>query len=298
MFETPVLLEKKEKFGCDVEILLKIIRHGDRDPKTNMLTDYGREETALRARESKLQGQNFDVIHAIGSTVGPYDEKGMGRAEATADIYAGEIAGDKSFNTRKSEALAFDKRKRPAPYNHHNVYNSFLPENFDALSPEQKAKAGVEAQGRLVEYVLTLNTLEALQFKEEEAGTIAYLIKHYQDVSHRLKSGKKALVPAGIHGPYMEYFLQEALIRKDGEGKKIRGFKKLSEIGGQHNVSEAFTVKIKTDKEGNGESLIITFDNPNRPQTQMELDSKVVADLAEKFEKLHPEMRGLREKKK
>lgn len=285
----PESIEKS--WGKNVEIILKIIRHGDRDPNTNMLTDFGIDETKSRANESGLNKNDFDVVHAIGSTVGPYDKNGMGRAEATAHIYAKEIAGDENFNTRKTEVLAYDKLKSKVPYDHKAVYNSFLPKNFADLSPKEKAKAGVEAQGKLVDFVLALDTPEAEKYKEEGAGSVAYIIKHYQKAAHRLESGKKDLVPAGMHGTFMEFLFQKALIRKDVEGKEIKGFNDLSEIGGQHNVSEAFTIKIKTDQDGNDEPLVITFDNTNRPAfTKLFLDQSVTDELSKKYKELHPEI--------
>jgi hypothetical protein len=286
----------EKSYGKNIELLLKIVRHGDRDPKTNMLTDYGRSETKVNANESGLNNDDFDIIHAVGSTVGPFDEKGMGRAEATAHIYAGEVAGKEDFNTRKTEVLAYDNLVNKVPYDHRAVYNSFLPENFNDLSSEEKGKAGIEAQGKLVDFVLALDTPEAREYKEEGAGSMAYLIKHYQDVAHRLGSGKKAFVPAGVHGTFMEFLFQKALIRKDADGNEIKGFNNLSEIGGQHNTSEAFSVKINTDQNGVNEPVTLIFDNPNRPASEMILDQDIVNELAKKYEELHPEIRGLRKK--
>lgn len=289
----PESMEKS--WGKDVEILLKIIRHGDRDPSTNMLTDFGVEETARKARESSLEADDFDVMRAMGSTVGPYDKNDRGRAEATAHIYVKEIAGDENFHTRKTEVLAYDSLKSKVPYDHKAVYNSFLPKNFADLSPEEKGKAGVEAQGKLVDFVLTLNTPEAQKYKEEGAGSVAYMIKHYQEAAHRIVSGKKHLTVDGMHGTFMEFLFQKALIRKDVEGKEIKGFNNLSEIGGQHNVSEAFTIKVKTDQDGNDEPLVLAFDNTNRPAfTEMILDKSVVDELSKKYKELHPEISALR----
>lgn len=285
----PESIEKS--WGKDVEILLKIIRHGDRDPNTNMLTDFGIDETKSRANESGLNKNDFDFVRAIGSTVGPYNEKNMGRAETTAHIYAQEIVGNENFNTRKTEVLAYDNLKSKVPYDHKAVYNSFLPKNFADLSPEEKGKAGVDAQGKLVDFVLALNTPEAQKYKEEGAGSVAYMITHYQEAAHRMVSGKKGLTIDGMHGTFMEFLFQRALIRKDAEGKEIKGFNNLSEIGGQHNVSEAFTIKVKTDQDGNDEPLVITFDNTNRPVfTEMLLDQEIVDELAKKYKELHPEM--------
>ena len=290
----------ESQFGSNVEGLLKITRHGDRDPKTNRLTEAGEEMTADYARKSGIGPDDYEVIHAIGSTVDPYDDekgKNMGRAERTAQIYAATIAGERKFATRKTEVLAYNKLTSPVPYNHKEVYGSFLPKNFNDLSLDEKVAAGIVAQGKLTEYVLSLNTPEASKYKEEAAGSIAYLINHYRKAIHHVHSGKKLLIPAGIHGPTMEFFLQRALIRRNKDGSGTRGFEKLSDIGGQHNVSESFSVKFGTNEKGEDSVIGISFDNPDRPSAeQMFIDSKVVEELSRKFEELHPELRGLREK--
>src|SRR3989344_5951387 len=109
--------EAKE-FGTNVELLLKIIRHGERDPKTNFLTDQGREITKQEAEKFKTNVGNgvddFDLVKAIGSTVGPANSEGMGRAEETAHIYAHEIVGEDAGATRKTEVLSYENIKSPS----------------------------------------------------------------------------------------------------------------------------------------------------------------------------------------
>lgn len=303
-FEGQVSKESVER-GKNVRILLKIIRHGLRNPKDNMLTDIGRDITREKAIESSLSGEDFDYVKAIGSTVGPYAEvnvgekkEKMGRALETAHIYANEIASDDSLNTRPTEVLSYTEVVSKVPYNHTQIYNANLPENFESLSDEEKVEAQAKAQIAVTEHILGLTGHEAEQYRKEAAGSIAYLITHYQEVAHRLKSGKKALIPAGSHGSFMEFLMKAALVRKDVEGKEIRGFSTLDEIGGPHSPSEAFTIDVETDESGNDKPLKFTFDDTDRPNLgEMELDRQTVEELAEFYKSFHPELRALRSPK-
>ena len=62
----------------------------------------------------------------------------MGRALETADIYATEIAGDKKFKTRVNDILNYEKLISPRPYNHTEIYNKNLPDNFNELTDKEK----------------------------------------------------------------------------------------------------------------------------------------------------------------
>jgi len=287
-------IKEVPKRGANVEICLKLLRHGIRDPKTNMLTDIGREQTRDKAVESGLYEEDFDYIKAIGSTAGPYvnvNEQKMGRALETAHIYANEIATDSALHTRPTDVLDYKKIVSAVPYDHIKIYNSSIPENFDNLSDKEKIEAHAKAQIVTVEHVLELTSTEADQYRKECAGSMAYLITHYQEVAHHLKSGKNALIPAGVHGNFMEFLMKAALIRKDAEGNEVRGFGTLDEIGGPHSTSEAFTVNIATDESGNNKPLKLIFDDATRPNLgEMTLDADIVKELS----KFYKELRALR----
>lgn len=91
----------------------------------------------------------------------------------------------------------------------------------------KKAEAATKAREAVVKHLLSLGTQEALTYKKEAAGSIAYIIKHYIQVSHRLKQDSRVLIIAGGHGTNLELLLQEALIRRDESGSEIRGFSNL-----------------------------------------------------------------------
>jgi len=278
--------EKREK-GSNVKIIIKFLRHGERT-KDGLLTDYGRDVTRQRAQESGIGKEDFDAVRAIGSTADTPPE-GMGRALETADIYSHEVAGDDAFNTKKDDLLNYQTLLTSRPYDHVPVYNSYLPENFNELSDEEKVAAAKVAQIATVNHLLSLTSPEALNYKKEIVGAYASVIDHYSKLAQRLKSGSRVLIPAGTHGGNMELILKAALIRTDESGQKKVGFEKMEEIGGEMDPSEAFNVSVETDSQGELLPLSVIFDNPDRPKKEMSLDPEILSEAQEFYIELHEE---------
>ncbi len=273
--------------GRNIRIILKMIRHGERT-KEGLLTDYGRKVTRERARESGIKAGEFEAVKAVGSTAGPKSPTGMGRSLETAHIYAEELAGEKAFQARAKDMLSYETLKSSSPYDHRAVYNANLPPNFEELSDEEKAKAAKKANEAAINHFLSLDTPEAEAFKKEVAGAFAYFVEHYEKMAKHLKSGSRVLLPSGTHGGLMEPFLQQTLVRRLEDGREILGFKKLEEIGGDFDPSEAFNVEVGTDNAGSPTTLKVTFDNPDRPKpTEAYLDRERLHELSEYYQKLH-----------
>lgn len=280
---TPEIQER----GQSVTLRLKILRHGER--VGTYLTNYGRQATRDKARESFEDLVNYDAIKAIGSPVDPNPEavKNMGRALETAHIYADELADQDKFVTRENVLLSYETIISPAPYDHMAMYNDNLPKNFLTLSDSDKAEASKKAQTAVVSYLAELKTPEAIQYKKEIAGAYACLIDHYIRMLPKLKSGSKVLIPAGTHGGMMEFILLEAGVITNNDGNAKTGLT-LSGIGGGFDPSEAFNIDITTDEEGQNKPLVVTFDNPNRPIKEVSLDMKKIKELKDFYLKLHP----------
>jgi len=290
----PSFDEDKEKEispekGKNVYICLKFIRHGERTPE-GKLTDYGREITRKKAKESGIRPEEFDAVKAIGSPAGPEGPEGLQRALETADIFAEEVGGAKKFKTRKREILSYETLKVEEPYNHKEIYNANLPENFEQLSDEEKTEASKKAQAVAVNHLFSLKTPEAAAYIEETAGAFASVVSTYQEMSSRLKSNSKVLMVGGTHGPSIECFLREALIRKIEDGGEIRGFENIDEIGGPIDPSESISIDIKRDQEGNLLRLDVKFDNPERPNfPEMYFDPGKLVELKKYYDELHQE---------
>lgn len=285
-FETPESKERAEK-GRNVSIRLKIIRHGERTTEGE-LTDYGRQVTSKIAKEKKTELGGLDAVKAYGSQAGPKGPMGMGRSLETADIYAEEVAGEEKFKTRGRGILSYETLVSKTPYNHTEIYNANLPENFDSLSDEEKAEAARKAQSATVNHLFSLDSPEAKAFKKEVAGAFAVLVESRAQMTSRLKNNSKVLMLAGTHGPMPELFLQQALIRKLADGKEVRGFENIDEIGGPLDPSESIDVLVERNDKGELEKLRVEFDNPARPKApEMYLDPEKLEELSQHYKELH-----------
>jgi hypothetical protein len=291
-------LSPEKETGKNVSIVYKLIRHGERTPE-GALTDYGREVTRERAQESEWPEQHLDAVKAYGSQAGPKNKEGFGRSLETAHIFAEEVVGPenehseggkqkKRFKSRPEPRMSFESVKTTAPYNHTQIYNSNLPENFNDLSDQGKVIAAAKAQSATVNYLFSLNTPEALAYKKEVAGAFASDILHFERMMNKLKDDSTVLLPHGTHGPMPELFLQQALVRKMSNGDIIKGFEDIDEIGGPLNPSESFNFFIESDEQGKSKRIRIEFESPDRPKAEeMYLDHDKLEELAQLYEELH-----------
>lgn len=287
----------KEK-GANVSVRMKFIRHGERT-KTSELTDYGREVTRKKAKESGLKGEGFDAVKPYGSQQGPKADVealpgsrvGMARALETAYIYTEEVrAEDKKYTARSKGLLNFETLKIKAPYEHVPVYNSNLPENYDSLSEADKAEAAKRAQSATVNHLLSLDTPQADQYRKETAGAFAKIVNQRIRLSERLNSGSKVLLVEGTHGPMPELLLKEALVRETVGGQKTFGFKDIDEIGGPLYPSESIDAIVERDEKGVLRKIRVELDPAKaRPEGEMYLDLEKLDELEKFYDQIHKE---------
>jgi hypothetical protein len=285
------VIRSKER-GESVEVVLMFMRHGERDREGN-LKDAGREETRQQAEASQIDLNDFDAIKPIGSNAGPKSDLRMGRALETVHIYSNELAGDEAFRTKSQKELNYETFINPVPYNQNEIYKQNLPADFEELDDPNTVIAAKAAQNAVLNYVINLDTPEAIAYKKEVAGAHATVIEHYKALANRLNPDSKVLIPAGTHGGLMELLLQQALVRTSDTGEKVLGFENANDIGGQFNPSESFNVDIKTNDQGEYEPLKVTFNNPSRPQGEMYLDDGIIKELAEYYKQLHSQSQNL-----
>lgn len=288
--------------GANVEIVLHILRHGDRN-LNGSLEEYGRERTRETARASHLTNESFDAVKAFGSTAGPKikipgEDLEMQRSLETAHIFGKEVAGDKLYKTRPKEILNYETMALEMPFNylkiHEDFANEYIRNNlnytgkfFDDLTDEEKKKVSEYADAKSVEHLMSLQTNEASDTKKEIAGSFAVLVEHYIKMAqNKLKSNQKFLFPLGSHTGMIEPFLAETVIWKDEDGNEKHGAT-LNEIGGNFNPSEGFDIILKTDSEGNLEQVNIRFDNPKRLHGDVKLNMQKIGEFAEFYRELH-----------
>ena len=272
-----------EQLGHKVRTDIKFIRHGERT-KTGELTDYGRQVTKDVSKTNEVEGDWLDETEVIGSNADPRLD-GYGRALETADIYSQETDGSSKM-PRVEDRLSYKHIKTPVPYNHIEIYNSFLPSNFDQLSDEQKAEAAKVAQEGVMKHLASLDTEEARNYKKEVAGAFANLVLEYQNKNHELPYHHTKRVIAGTHGGSMEFLLQQALVHKEGDEKKV-GFDDFSVIGGIFHPSESYDVVLDTDENGEDKAIKVIFDDPKRSVRELTLDINKLKELSDFYSNLH-----------
>lgn len=286
------ILTNRER-GKNTFIELFILRHGERT-KTGELTDFARTETREQVQalhSSGLFTTELDAIKPIGSDAGPAGPTGSGRARETAELVADELSrltGARKLESRERNILSYEPLKTPPPYNHTEIYNSFLPDDFESLPDLGKKKAAQVAQQATVNHVLSLDTPQAITWRKENAGALAFMIEHMGSLSGKLYKDSKILIPAGSHDPVIEYILKEALIWEDIEGKKHKGFGTNEEIGGEFEPGEGYSVNIKRNDNGELEPLTVNFKNPKRTHIRnAHFEPDKIHELSEFYKNLH-----------
>ena len=284
-FPKPQSESKEREFGANVQMTVKMMRHGQRTPQ-GALTEAGREDTRERAQASGLKGEDFDAVKAYGSSVG--ERKGVGkRAFETAETYATEIAGDDALNTRVNDLMSYEKIMAPVPYDHDVIIESHLPQDYASLSEEGQSAAMAEAQSAAAQEELSMTTPEAIAYRKESASLHAHALNHYRMMVKRLKSGSKVLIPLGTHGTMVEYLLMEALVHKGENGEDIVGTNSVEDFGGEFGTSDSYTLHVDTDEQGNEKALRLTLDQGEKAGQEFTLDLQKLDELDEEYKRLY-----------
>lgn len=84
----------------------------------------------------------------------------------------------------------------------------------------------------------------------ELAQELGYNVRHFADMAERFKDGSQLTAMAVTHGPKIESFVREVIVRDVG-GKQVKGFEQLDEIGGMFEPGEGPEFKIDRDEDGN-----------------------------------------------
>lgn len=276
-------IPKPEQLGHKVRTDIKFIRHGERT-KANELTDYGREVTRSVAAQNMREGDWHDKTFVIGSNVDP-NKDGMGRSLETAAIYGLETDGTATA-PEPEYRLNYKHVKSLVPYDHTEIYNSFLPADFEKLLDKEKVEAARVAQEGVMKHLLDLHTPEAENYKREVAGALANLVLEYQEKNHELPDRYTQTGIAGTHGSIMEFLLQQALVHKEGDIEKV-GFDDFGVIGGIFHPSESYDVVIETDENGDDKAIRVIFDDPKRSVRELTLDINKLKELSDFYEELH-----------
>lgn len=108
---------------------------------------------------------------------------------------------------------------------------------------------------------------------EEAAAMVAYRVGVELGMVSRLKDFSDVLLKNLTHGPFIDAFLQQVIIR-EVDGQKVSGFQNVEEVGGALKPMEGYTIDAHTDADGT-----LSFKLILREQ-EYEVDEKRLTELA------------------
>lgn len=245
-------IEKNKEKGENVIVHAIFIRHGEKEHEPD------NPETGLT-----LAGEWDSRVFGQGRGYKSYIEPHASDTPRTKDTakYATEQSP-----TKEKRALILEDNLAF----HYDPEGSFVKEVMkikrDALgdNPEQLSEAEFnakifEANSRQADYYLNfgdqrpdLKTFSPV----ETASGVAKMVYDYERNSNDIKSGSDVDCINGTHDFNLAAFLKEVMIR-EVDGRKIRGFDSVEEIGGSFDFAESFEVLIKTDQSGKKEMKLV-----------------------------------------
>jgi len=241
-------LEKKLGKGKNVEMHVIFVRHGKRNEE-GTLTEEGLEQVKKYGKSLTYK----DVIKGYSSPIQ--------RALQTTESIVESAPHKKKLKTKIRKELSI----------------SGFSENFNKVYLEH-LKKGKNAPS---DWYFGLGDKrfdkESPSYKEIAEG-FAYLLQRSVKMSNRLYSGSKVDLINGTHGNLPECLLKEIMIRKVN-GKKVRGFKSVREIGGTLEYSEPVDFEIKRDEKG---EKYITLDFRGK---EYDVDMKRLNQLADSYKR-------------
>jgi len=221
-------IEPTEKFGRDVEIHAFFIRHGEKEPSATTgetdLTDKGR-------LESRAFGQRLELRTAIK----PYTSD-TARTTETARLITEASPTEKKMQLQIKGELGFQYSQ------------NFIGE----VRRKQQAAGEDKADEVVTDWFLSfedknpdMGTFSPI----ETAAMIARRIDIYSRMADRLNSGSNVDLVNISHDFPIAAFLKEILVR-DIDGKSVKGFSSIAEIGGPIGYNDGFEVLIHNDQVG------------------------------------------------
>jgi len=267
-FETKIKPEFREQ-GTNISIDLEFLRHGDPGPEG--LSIEGMEQA--RRYGKKLTERRTDLKKLYSSPIL--------RARQTRDIAFEQLSETegKLGMPRDETILSYESIETKPKFSWQEHLRSLLPLNLGEQSEDEQQKKKIEAETSAVERMF-----EDREYVREAASRIAYLVNKYIRMADRLNSGSQIILPKISHNSLLMSFLKETLYIIDEEGKKVLGFDSPKDIGGVLAPAESFSVKIKTDE--NGEKIIdFSFSNQDRLKNgRYGLDVDKIKELAAEYE--------------
>ena len=231
--------ENVAEYGENITLYIDIVRHGEKrndpdDPDTD-LTLEGREQSF---ENGKLR-EKRDFIKLYSSNTK--------RTRDTSRFIAEGSPTEKKGTLRNKKGLLFmydgngqflkDVMK---------IKKDILGENYKDLPKDEIDKRLRQLTNEQMDYYVSYGDKRPdpeTHSPVETAANMAKLIDHYVKMSKEFKSGSNVEFVNATHDFNIAAFLKEVLIR-EVDGKKVKGFQKIEEIGGGMEFNEGFEIIV------------------------------------------------------
>lgn len=261
--------------GENVTIHAVFLRHGEKK------YDPNNPETTLTP-EGEIKSLEFGKTRTKKAMIKPYTSD-TPRTRGTAELATEGSPTENKGTMRKRKELSFTYDESGQFLSDvMKIKKDTLGEDFNNLDDDEKQKGLREATIKQINYYL--------DFKDQRpdpktyspvatASGIAKLVDRYIKMSEELNSRSNVDLVHATHDFNLAAFLRETLVREI-EGKKIRGFQSIEEIGGSMDFNENFEIIINR-KDQNNISAKISFRG-----LEYDLDMGRIKELVEVAKKL------------
>ncbi|MDP2684395.1 MAG: hypothetical protein Q8P20_05040 [bacterium] len=261
--------------GHDVEIIASFRRHFD--PKKNPegmsldeLSDKGRQQSADLGPElsGKIKGYSSPKERAQDTI-----DIAFQNVDENADIINQRLLEEEQTETGRQFNIRIKKELDTVP-----GVKDLILKAMKLADKELKPDDEMTKYDFIIQYYLDHpeEISEPGGTPHEAAQDIAARVDMYRRMSDRLYDGSEVRLENATHGPKLEPFLQQVMIRREGD-KQIRGFDNVMEIGGAFKPGENFETVIRKDEQGN-ETMFLQV----RGQ-EYEIDMETVKTLAQEY---------------
>ncbi len=269
-------IESREKFGRNVEVHGRFVRHGEKlelpDEAETGLTEEGKQD--LIDFGKKLEPKT--VIKGYSSDTD--------RTKETIQLIVENSPTEKKMNQRIKDELyvnySSEFRARVM-----EIKKKAMGEDFDEQPAEEKKKRLAQCGIEQMNFYLPFKDKrpdKKTYSPVETAAQVARRVDLYIRMADKMYSGSQVDLMNGTHDVNIAVFLNEVMIRKVN-GKEKRGFDSIQDIGGPIGYHEGFDIVTRIDEHGE-KTVKMTFRDK-----EYDIDLKRLGELVEIAKKLEQE---------
>jgi broad specificity phosphatase PhoE len=276
-FKSPEqFIESKEKFGRNVEVHGRFIRHGEK------LELPDEAETGL-TKEGKQDSIDFGKRLEPKTAIKGYSSD-TDRTKETIQLIVENSPTEKKMKQRIKDELyvnySSEFRARIM-----EIKKRELREDFDEQSIEERKKRLAQCGIEQMNFYLSFKDKrpdEKTYSPVETAAQVARRVDLYIRMADKMHSGSHVDLMNGMHDVNIAVFLNEVMIRKV-DGQKKRGFDSIQDIGGPIDYHEGFDIVTRIDENSEKTVKMIFRDK------EYDIDLKRLGELVEIAKKLEKE---------